>query len=298
MHEAEKSRSLHQLDMLKISAQVGLSCSENIPILKEFREKKIIVSLTSYPQRDIHLETVLYSLLMQSTLPDKILLWLSYEEYPNGLDDVTYKIKKFQKYGIEIHFCNNIKSYKKLIPSLKLYPNDVIVTADDDIYYPQNWLKYLYSSYLKYPDCIHAHRVHKVMLQEDGVLQPYSKFVSCIDHNEGKSCFHNFATGCGGILYPPCSLFEDVMEEKLFMHLAPSSDDVWFWVQSVLQGTKVHVVDFCINNVIDLNKFDNVPTLFDTNFTQNDVHLKNILEYYPDIKDKLVIKFNRCNIEN
>lgn len=38
-------------------------------------------------------------------------------------------------------------SYKKIIPSLKEYPENIIFTCDDDIFYPKGWLKDLYEDY-------------------------------------------------------------------------------------------------------------------------------------------------------
>lgn len=55
----------------------------------------------------------------------------------------------------------DIRSYKKLIPILKKYPNKIIVTADDDVIYKKDWLERLYKDHLKYPNYILVHRVTK-----------------------------------------------------------------------------------------------------------------------------------------
>ena len=46
-------------------------------------------------------------------------------------------------------------------------------------------------------------------------------------------------TGVGGVLYPPHSLDEQMLDPAQFMALAPTNDDVWFWAAAVSRGTYV-----------------------------------------------------------
>ncbi len=73
---------------------------------------------------------------------------------------------------------------KKLIPTLELYPNDVIVTADDDIFYPPHWLESLYTSYLENSNYIHVHRAHKITFKNENELESYWNFNFAIDYTE------------------------------------------------------------------------------------------------------------------
>ena len=97
--------------------------------------KKIIVSLTSYPARIDVVNTTIESILNQSLKANRIILWLAPEQFPNKEKDLPDKLIKLKKYGLIIDWYHDIGSYKKLIPTLKLYPNDIIVTADDDVLY-------------------------------------------------------------------------------------------------------------------------------------------------------------------
>ena len=45
--------------------------------------------------------------------------------------------------GLEIRECDNLRSFKKLVPALQTFPNAFIVTADDDLYFAPNWLETL-----------------------------------------------------------------------------------------------------------------------------------------------------------
>ena len=118
------------------------------------RKPELIVSLTSFPQRIYDLHFCIYSLLKQSLKPDKIILWLGQDEFPNKEKDLTEDLIKFTRMGLTIRFCKDIGSYTKLIYALREFPDDIIITADDDIYYEKNWLEKLYNAYKKQPDMI------------------------------------------------------------------------------------------------------------------------------------------------
>ncbi len=255
------------------------------------RNQKLIVSLTSYPERMYDIHYCLYSLLTQTIKPDKLILWLSEEEFPNKEKDIPKKVLHLQKFGLEIKWCGkNIKSYKKLIPALKEYPDDVIVTADDDIFYPANWLEKLYKAYLDDSSYIYCHNAHKITF-EGRNIKSYMSWERSI--NDNTADFINVAVGCGGILYPPKSLHPDVFEQKTFMWLAPNADDIWFWAMAVLNNTKIRVLKHPINEIIYTNPKRDLGlttehTLYHVNMKGgNDLQLKNVLETYPEIKDKL-----------
>ena len=67
----------------------------------------------------------LYSLLNQTVKPDEVVLWLAKEQFPNGNDDIPPAVLDLQKNGLTIKWCEDLRSYKKLIPSLKEYPVSV-----------------------------------------------------------------------------------------------------------------------------------------------------------------------------
>src|SRR5690625_976450 len=73
---------------------------------------RVIVSLTSFPPRMSKLWIVLETLLRQTHKPDKILLWLASSQIPS-LNFVDKKVLKLCKRGVEIRFCEDLKSHKK-----------------------------------------------------------------------------------------------------------------------------------------------------------------------------------------
>ena len=256
------------------------------------RTPKLIVSLTSFPERMYDLHFCLYSLLTQTLKPDEVILWLAAEEFPNKEADLPQKVLQLKDNGLTIKWCENIASYKKLIPAIKEYTNDIIVSADDDIFYPSEWLERLYNSYLKNPDYIHCHRAHKITFDAFGCIEPYEKWKKCI---EDKTCsFLNFATTGGGILYPPNCFYKDILNEDIFTQLAPRADDIWFWAMCVLNNKKIKVIENSINQITYTNparelQIFNEKTLYSTNGAAggNDEQLKNIFNKYTCLKDKL-----------
>ncbi|MBQ6012154.1 MAG: hypothetical protein IJL23_03465, partial [Alphaproteobacteria bacterium] len=165
------------------------------------RDKKIIVSLTSFPQRMKDIHYAIFSLLKQTVKPDKIILWLGKDKFPNKEQDLPETLLNLKKFGLTIKWCKDIRSYTKLIPALKEYPDDIIITVDDDIYYPEYLVEKLYKAYLKNKNMVHCLRAHKIKFNQDETILPYNDWEKCIQNV--KPSFNNFLTGVGGVLYPP-----------------------------------------------------------------------------------------------
>jgi glycosyltransferase involved in cell wall biosynthesis len=254
----------------------------------DVREKNIVISLTSYPARINEVACTIYSLLNQSLKPDKIILYLGEDRFLRKEDDLPQDLLQLKSCGLEIRWCNDLRSYTKLVPALKDFPNDLIVTADDDIYYPKNWLDLLYQSYLKFPQDIHAHRCHRVVQNTNGSLLPYNQWPHNIQIAGAE--YKNFLTGVGGVLYPPETLDKRVFDVLLFQKLAPLADDIWFWAMAVLRGTKIRCIEHCIPTLEYANperEFAAVPntTLGAENVSQggNDAQLSAVCAYFPEL---------------
>lgn len=252
------------------------------------RENSLVVSLTSFPARMDTLRYALYSLLTQTRKPDLLVLWLASEEFPGGERDVPHNILKLRDNGLTIQWTKNTRPYKKLIPSLAAYPDSVIVTADDDAFYAPDWLERLHGDYLRHnrETMVYGHRVHKIAMDRDN-LYSYGSWTQASRNRPGAS-FLNFATGMGGVLYPPGALHGNVFEERLFLSLTPNNDDIWFWAMAVLNGTPIKLIDnFLIPE--DLVPEDLSGSLYPHNGPGggNDRQMAAVLGAFPDIVDKL-----------
>jgi hypothetical protein len=242
------------------------------------RETQIIVSLTSYRERFSDLPKTIYSLLNQSTKPDRIILWL--DEECEDLTYLPYEITQFIKNGLEIRFVKDIGSYTKVIYAFKEFGDSIIVTADDDIYYPKDWLNKLYLSYITHPEDIQVHRAHRVKIEENQII-PYEQWEKHVDEETAR--FDNFLTGVGGVLYPPNCFGKEVLREDIFLKNAPFADDIWFWVMALVYNRKIRVVQEHIKTLITTSVFRQLfsKTLYDKNKKgENDKQLNNLLKYY------------------
>lgn len=252
-------------------------------VRKNYPKPQLIISLTSYPARINTVNQTIQSLLNQSMKADKVILWLALEQFPNKEADLPQQLLDLRKSGLTIDWYHDIKSYKKLIPALKKYPDAIVVTADDDLLYQKDWLLNLYHAYLQDKKTIWCHRAHRIILDKHGKMLPYNLWKKCVTKNIPSA--RNFPTTGGGVLYPPQTFYKDVLDEKRFMDIAPTADDIWFWTMIVLNAKKVNVVkqNFSIQNIEGSQE----QNLFKDNKYLNDTYLTNVLEAYPEMQNLL-----------
>ena len=280
------------LDKLKIghidsiSACISLANDQKYDVLGELFSKNVVVSLTSYPARINAVSETLKSILAQSFKPWKLVLWLAREQFPSLELDLPLELLQLRDKGLSIEWCEDIRSYKKLIPSLKKYPEKIIVTADDDIVYKKNWLSQLIISHLQEPNAIVCHRAHRVSINEIGNFSSYKLWPKEI--KEENSSFSHLFTGCGGVLYPPGSLDERVQDLNAFSTICPTGDDLWFWGMAVLNRTKVQRVKDS-SFALDFVPETQATALWKENYQDggNDVMLRALHARYPEILEAL-----------
>ena len=202
-------------------------------------KQKVIVSLTSFPAAIPYAVQAIRSVLEGSVQPDKVVLYLDTQKFPHKQLPVELEMLEKENPLFEVRFdAAEIRSYKKLIPALRDFPDDVIVTIDDDILYNKNMLRDLLCMHERIPNAIIAHRVRRIRLGE-----PYRKWekYKWYDFIFRKIHLSHLAmqTGVGGVLYPPHSLDENMLDASIFMKIAPTADDVFFWAAAVSKGTYV-----------------------------------------------------------
>jgi hypothetical protein len=59
------------------------------------RKPKIIVSLTTFPERITIVQETIKSLLTQTVKPDAIVLWLAESQFPNKENELPEELKKY-----------------------------------------------------------------------------------------------------------------------------------------------------------------------------------------------------------
>ncbi|MGI9547568.1 MAG: glycosyl transferase [Flavobacteriaceae bacterium] len=269
---------------MKVIKELPLSIYQSIrlasiPRSKLIRMKReelpVIISLTSIPSRFRTLHLVIRSLFTQTHHPKKIVLWLNNEIK----SQVPRKILNLQCELFEICYSDLNCSHRKLIHSLDKYPDDVIITCDDDLMYRNNWLYLLYKNHKSSPNCIIGNRTIYINYDSPEKPAPYKlwKFPDQEDINQKAI----IPIGAWGILYPPNSLNKQVLDSGLFLRLAPQSDDFWFKAMALLNGTLSVQADVIPKEPIPIAGTQK-GALKKTNINQNknDVQWNALSEYF------------------
>lgn len=198
---------------------------------------EIVISLASIPSRLNSVDLTIRSLLNQSVRTTNILLWL----HASLKGAEPKRLLRLVGDRFEIRYSTETSSHRKLIETLRLYRNanerePLIVTCDDDMMYPQEWLAQLVAGHLAHPAAIIGHRCRLIQYGRDEQVQPYSNWPEA---SMGSCEPATLAIGCDGVLYPQQSLPNTVLNTELYQRLAPHADDLWFKANALLNGTSV-----------------------------------------------------------
>lgn len=195
---------------------------------------KVIVSMATIPCRKDRLKENIPSFKNQTYPFDMLII--------NVLDNLTEEdyqfyeeLKKMDSRIVINKVDGKWRSCNKLIPTLKCYPDDIIITVDDDIYYPNECISTLMQQYEITPDCIIAQEISPLKLERHKTYISYKLYmdVKLMQKEWGK-----YLTGC--CLFPP-HVFDgtDIFDFDKMMELTGGThDELWFWVNSTLNGVQ------------------------------------------------------------
>lgn len=195
---------------------------------------QLIVSLTSHPPRFPMLKQAIESILDQDMQPDAVVLWLARHEFAQLPADIL------RMDGLTIRQCDDLRSYKKLIPALLHYPEAYILTADDDLIYPRTWVRSFCQAHYR-DKTISLRRARAIALSiADSVPGPYNSW-PLVQKPDTEGMWH-FPTSCHGMLVPPGSLAPEVMDMAKAQQLAPMNDDIWWYWMGLRAGSTFRVI--------------------------------------------------------
>lgn len=252
--------------------------------------KDLVVSLTTLPHRLPLVHYAIESILSQTILPEKIVLWIT-----DVVNDrmITPELKSLTQRGLEIRKVQDVGPHTKLMYSLIEYPNKTIVTVDDDIIYPPNMLQYLWDQHNKYPNAIVANWARELCFDASGkvrgvragkLLTPIllEKEIEQATTFDSKPNILAFPYGTSGVLYPPQSLNSQVTNVELFKKLCPKEDDIWFKAMGILNKTPVVVTNLGINPVHhSLIGTQQIALRHDNHgLNQNEQQMRAVFEYF------------------
>ena len=229
----------------------SLALSESTPGVSNeiFGDSEVIVSLTTHGKRIYDVHATIESIMRGSVKPNRIVLWLS-EDYKHII--LPLALQKQTSRGLEIRYCKDIRSYTKLIPALKEFPEASIITIDDDIIYPYDLIECLVNAHIERPECICANWIREIPNNLGKQYISLLKWPQLFNTDDISNRF--FFEGFAGVLYPPHSLDAEVFNKNVFLDICKYADDVWFNAMALKAGTKVkyawkhYSIDSFINN--------------------------------------------------
>lgn len=237
---------------------------------------ELIVSLTSHRPRFGTLAKTLRGLLAQSVAADRTVLWVSEED--RGL--LPADVLKLCDLGLTIGVSEDMRSYGKIIPTLREWPDAYIVTADDDLYYEPTWLETLVRGVVPGERVIVCRRALRPTRMPDRSLAPYAAWEWDVV-TRGEIRTDLFPTGVGGVLYPPGSLAAEVLDRSAFTRLCPTEDDMWLYWMGRRAGSKVRQVGGGFAQVTWAGT-QHISLISQNSDGRNDPQLEALMEAYPE----------------
>ena len=265
-------------------------------------DEQFIVSMTSHPGRINHVRKALDSILNQeTTVPYKVVLVLAEPQFPGKV--IPYQITELEwDKQIEIIWHpTDIRSHKKLNPTLQKYPDATIIITDDDVIRPSWWLQMFVDDHSLFPDDVivgmSAWRLQRNFKQTTATDFSVNDFkLKCVNQPHKILYTERPANGLGGVLYPKHT-FKDsrFFDEELFMNLSPYSDESWQYCFNVIEGKTLRM---CSKPIDWLNEKYAIKECSGTALcihnTQNEyTRLYNLLmDEFPEYKTNMIERFD------
>lgn len=248
--------------------------------MKALIRKRLIISLTTYPRRIHAVAQVIESLCVQTRKPSEIVLWLAESQFPEKELELPEELLRLvARKCLTIRWCDDLKSHKKYFYAFQEYPDDLVVTVDDDVIYSPTTLDTLYKSYLLYPEAVSTMRGHLILVSEENEMLPYNKWIQETDLCAHKPSMQLFATGVAGILYSPNLFRREFFDKDAIMLCCPLADDLW--LKAMQLASDVPVVVAGPRDVLQYIPGTQETALCNVNVKQgqNDVQLRQIIQW-------------------
>lgn len=246
----------------------------------------VIVSFTSFPLRIEYCWLAVECMLRQTVLPQKIVLYLSKEQF-DGFDSLPQRLKKYVPEYLVIRWVDgDIKSHKKYWYAIKDFPNERLVIIDDDLIYPSTLLENLLDASIKYPNCVISNYWHEIQWDENGCVLPYSKWNSHkVNYSNCCDCDNIFFGSGGGTLLPSGSLKDADQSFNTLRSCCPLADDIW--LNAIVRKNRFKIIGLSYNNGMLSWKIDNNVTLSDINNGKkfNDEQLLLVIKLFEELFD-------------
>lgn len=236
-------------------------------------KSEVIVAYTSHNIRIAKSTRTVYSILNGKYKNVHIVLTL----YKEDTHYLTGEIKRLIDAGIiELIIADtDLGPHLKYFYVMQKYRDLPIITIDDDNIYYNDHVSILMSYHQEYPNTIIARRCF-MLEEENGTLVRYNDLLyefSPLDYPSHR----NFATGIGGILYPPniLEISDEMIPEILAMKY---DDDVVLKVFEIRKGIKIYATNAKLHKYKPMKDEDVVGIGLWVNGNKEKTH-NNIMKY-------------------
>jgi hypothetical protein len=197
----------------------------------------VVVSLTTYGDRLATVSVALESIARGKVRPRRLVLWL---DSPQQFAGRPESLRRLERRGLEILLTSNYGPHTKYYPFVQSVERHTVplVTADDDIIYPPDWLELLLDAGRRHPEAISGHWV-SIMGVSGLRVADYDTWARARDTAARPT---NFALGVSGVIYPPAMLQELKRRGDGFLSACPGADDIWLKWVAIRAGIPVRQV--------------------------------------------------------
>ncbi len=201
----------------------------------------VVVSLTTHGIRLRRVHRTIESIGRGRVRPRRLILWLGHAEQGRPL---PRELQRLQRRGLELRYATDRGPHTKYFPYVCTEPVHrlAMATADDDIWYADDWLERLWRGHQAHPSLVNCHRARRVRLDGQG-LQAYETWSFVDDDRPAPTVF---ATGVGGVIYPPALLDRLREAGTAFEDCCPKADDLWLHVTALRHGVLARQLEPCV----------------------------------------------------
>lgn len=196
-----------------------------------------VVSMTTWSKRAGTAYLAIESIATGRMRPSRIILWIDEADLFRNLPQT---LRRLQKRGLEVRFCENYGPHKKYYPYVASEEDFAapLVTADDDILYPRDWLERLARAGQDFPDVVNCWWGHRVAFAGNKL----DKWRNWAIYADPEPSFCNIGLGGMGVLYPSQVLRAAKRSGTSFNQSASKTDDIWLHVHAIRAGCRIRQI--------------------------------------------------------
>lgn len=193
-------------------------------------DANVAISLTSHGRRLRTVHHAIESIAAGEVRPGRLILALDSAQDRRAVDGLK-TLRRLRRRGLEVIEAPKMGPHAKYFPYVNSIDDHTVplVTADDDIVYPRDWLRALLAAHSENPSIIHCFRAHSFGISGG---RP-SLYVTWGPVLTKTASYGTFLTGVSGVIYPPSFLNHLRKAGDAFREVSPQADDVWLHAQAV-----------------------------------------------------------------